>query len=144
MESAIETNTSATPRFWRSVGAWMAALIGVAQLINAISALADPMGFSVRPGLPVGEVADTGFVLIYALRTGFIAILVAALLWTRNYTALRVVSAVAIIMPMGDAYLTFHAGAPVATVGRHLAYVIYIIVMTGFLHAWIVKYNPAR
>ena len=71
---------------------------------------------------------DAALIYIYALRALFIALLVAALLVTKQRRALALLSACAVVMPVGDALLTSAAGAPTATVLRHTAIAIYLLV----------------
>jgi hypothetical protein len=124
---------------YTSVGFWMAALIGLAQLLSAIKAATDPLAFATQLGLPPADPSDIGFVHIYALRTSFVALLILGLLVTKNMKALTWAASAAIVMPLGDAYLTYQAGAPSATVGKHIGYVVYVSVMAGFFWHWILR-----
>jgi hypothetical protein len=121
---------------YTSVGFWMAGLIGLAQLASAIKAAIDPLAFASQLGLPPADPTDIGFVHIYALRTSFVALLILGLLVTKNMKALTWAATAAIVMPLGDAYLTYQAGAPAATFGKHIGYVVYVSVMAGFLWHW--------
>lgn len=114
------------PRYWRSAGVWMAALGGLLMLVNAARAFADPDGFARYLGLPLAARGDAGLVHVYGLRALFIGLLVGALLLLRERGALWIVAAIAIVMPVGDALLTAQAGAPVSTIGRHIAIAIFL------------------
>lgn len=116
----------ATPRYWRSVGVWMAGAGGLLMLVNAGRAFADPDGFARYLGLPLAAGGDAGLVHVYGLRALFIGLLVGTLLLLRERGVLWIVAAVAIVMPLGDAWLTSQAGAPSLTVGRHLAIAIFL------------------
>ncbi len=119
---------------WALIATGLAAAIALLQAVNAARAFAGPVGFADYMGLPLGGAQNDGFVLVYGLRAAFIALAVAALLVTRNYPALTWVAIAAIVMPVGDAILTARAGAPVATVGRHVAIAAFLVVTAIVLH----------
>jgi len=119
---------------WRSVGVWMALLLGLSQLVNAARAIIDPVGFAAYLGLPLLNPADTGFVHVYALRATFLGLFTLLLIARRDLTTLKWFALVAVLMPLGDMLLTATAGAPPATIARHAGYVIYIMVTCGLLH----------
>ncbi|MGV2482116.1 UNVERIFIED_CONTAM: DUF4267 domain-containing protein, partial [Salmonella enterica subsp. enterica serovar Weltevreden] len=75
---------------------------------------------------PLAAGGDAGLVHVYGLRALFIGLLVGTLLLLRERGVLWIVAAVAIVMPLGDAWLTSQAGAPSLTVGRHLAIAIFL------------------
>lgn len=112
----------------KSVGGWMVALGGLLMVVNSVRAFNDPAAFATYLGLPLASPDDAALIHIYALRATFIAMLVAALLVTRQRQALAYFSACAVVMPIGDALLTSAAGAPLSTVLRHVAIAIYLLV----------------
>lgn len=112
----------------RSLGFWLAALGGLLMAVNSVRALVDPAAFAVYLGLPLAAQGDAALIHVYALRTLFIALLVAALLVTRQRQALALLSACAVVMPAGDALLTSTAGASTGIVLRHAAIALYLLV----------------
>ena len=63
----------------------------------------------------------------------FIALLVGALVVRRDVAALKWTALVALVMPAGDAWLVWNAGAEQATVARHLAILAYLGIVCGVL-----------
>lgn len=126
--------TALPPYPWRSVGLWMAVLLGLSQLVNAARALADPGGFATYLGLPLSVAADAGLIKVYGLRAAFLGLFALVLVLRREFVVLKWYALFAVLMPAGDFLLTLQAGAPTATVARHAAYVIYILVTAAFLH----------
>ncbi|MEO0881459.1 MAG: DUF4267 domain-containing protein [Pseudomonadota bacterium] len=125
-------STSTIPMV-RTVGFWLAAVMAVLQALNAIRAFTDPAGFATYMGLPLADLADAGFVGVYGLRTAFIAGLIVVLLATKRLHALAWMAGVAILMPAGDAWLTWQAGADSSIVARHAAIMVYVILAFVFL-----------
>ena len=121
---------------WRSVGVWMAAILALSQGINAFRAVADPLAFSAYMGLPVSEPREAGFVFVYALRAAFLGLFAAILIARNDIQTLKIFALAALLMPLGDAALTWRAGAPGVIVARHIAYVVYIGVTAFLLHRW--------
>lgn len=119
---------------WTRPSTWLAILLGVYQVVNAMRAGADPDGFARYMGLPLTDPANDAFVQVYALRTAFIGICILALVARRNIAALFVFSIVAVLMPIGDAVLTAMNQAPALTVARHGAAAI-LVALTSWLLA---------
>ena len=117
----------------KSAGFWMAAIGGLLMAVNSVRAFNDPAAFATYLGLPLVAPGDAALIYIYALRTLFIAALVAALLVTRQRRALALLSACAVVMPIGDALLASSAGAPTGTVLRHAAIATYLLVTASAL-----------
>ncbi len=117
----------------RTAGFWLAAAIAVLQGVNAIRTAMDPQGFATYMGLPVDRLSALGWVQVYGLRAGFIAVLTAVLLARSDFTALRLMALAALMMPLGDAYLALNAGAGPGIVGRHLGIAVFLVVAAVFL-----------
>jgi hypothetical protein len=131
------TATQSLPRSpWRSVGVWMGILIAILMAVNAARAFADPMGFAAYMGLPLTDARDTGFVYVYGLRALFLGLFAAVLVARRDWTTFKFYALAALVMPIGDAILTANAGAPLATIGRHVAIAIYLVITAFMLHRW--------
>jgi hypothetical protein len=129
--------------YWRSPGVVMAGLGTLLMLANAGRAFLNPIGFSAYLGLPLSNMSDTGLVHIYALRALFIGILGGSLLLMRQRTALWSFALAAVIMPVGDAMLTFNAGAPTLTVMRHVAIAVFLLVAGVLLRRDAGRYGSA-
>lgn len=120
-------------RSTRSAGFWLAAAIAALQGLNAARTVFDPQGFATYMGLPVDQVSALGWVQVYGLRAGFIALLTAVLLARGDFAALRWMALAALLMPLGDAWLTANAGAGAPIIGRHLAIALFLLVASHFL-----------
>ena len=121
------------------LGLSAAVLVGVFQLINAVRAMADPIGFASYMGLALHASNDTGFVLIYALRTGFIGAVVLYLCFVKNLSALSWLALLAIALPVGDALLAQLGGASAGTIARHLAIGVFLVATFALLRRPISK-----
>lgn len=119
----------------RTVGFWMAVPLAALQAVNVARAASDPAAFAIYMGAPLSAGADAAWVLVYAARTGFIALLVTALLIRRDLAALKWTALVALVMPLADAWITHRSGAPMSIVGRHLAIAAYVALATIALFA---------
>ncbi|MEM7780937.1 MAG: DUF4267 domain-containing protein [Pseudomonadota bacterium] len=106
--------------------------MGLAQASSAARAFADPQAFSVYMGLPIDGPNDAGFVTVYALRTTLIAALAFFLALTGRLGALAVIAFVALLLPIGDAWLSAQAGAPQSVVYRHIAIAVFLA-FTAFM-----------
>jgi hypothetical protein len=141
MSDFAPTMPASIPSIYRSVFFWLVLVIALSQLANAAVALSNPLAFAERLGSPLANPDDTGFVYVYAFRAGFIGLLALGLLATRNIQALFVMSLAAIVMPLGDALLTYSTGAPPATVLKHVGYVIYVSAMAIAIRVWLNKHG---
>ncbi len=109
-------------------GLIMSGIMAAFMALNAVRAAAAPANFARYMGLPL-EPQPAGFVHVYAVRTVFLALLPAVLLLRRDTHALSVVAACAVVMPLGDAWLTWltwRAKAGTATVIRHLVIAVFL------------------
>ncbi len=120
-------------RSTRTAGFWLAASMAALQGVNAVRTALDPQGFATYMGLPVDQLPALGWVQVYGLRAGFIAVLTAVLLARSEFAALRWTALAALLMPLGDAWLTAGAGAGAPIVGRHLAIALFLLVASHFL-----------
>ena len=117
----------------KTAGFWLALLIAALQAVNAVRTVLDPQGFATYMGLPVDQYGALGWVQVYGLRAGFIAVLTAVLLARSDFAALRWMAIAALVMPLGDAWLTASAGAATPIVARHLAIAVFLLVAAVFL-----------
>jgi hypothetical protein len=119
----------------RTIGFWMAVPMAALQAVNAVRVVADPVGFSAYMGAPLEATADASWVMIYGLRTAFIALLVSILLVRRDLDALKWTAVAALILPLGDAWVAHEAGAAVLTVARHGAIAAFVLLTAVALFA---------
>lgn len=118
---------------WRSVGAWMTALLVVLMLVNTVRAVRDPVAFAAYFGLPGAADADPGFVYVYASRALFLALATGALFAARQWRALGWFALCAMVMPLSDGALAESADAPLAIVARHVGIGAYLAVTAVLL-----------
>lgn len=116
-----------------TAGFWLAAAMAMLQGVNALRTVIDPQGFATYMGLPVDQLSALGWVQVYGLRAGFIAVLTSVLLARSDFLALRWMALAALLMPLGDAWLAASAGAGAPIVGRHLATALFLLVASYFL-----------
>lgn len=122
----VTTGTGPNRPALRSIGFWLAVPLAALQALNVVRAFADPMGFAAYFGAPVSGAEAVAWVLVYALRTAFVAALVTVFLVRRDLRALSWTAAAALILPLGDAWLSHQAGAGPPIVLRHLAIALYL------------------
>lgn len=115
------------------VGIALAAAMAAYMAYNAFQAWTDPSAFAVRLGLPLQSSGSGGWVGVYALRAAFIALLLAGLTYARQWRALFLFTVAALIMPLGDAWLTYSSGAGPAVYGRHLMIAAIIALLAALL-----------
>ena len=104
----------------RSFGFWMACAMALSQGANAARAFIDPTSFATYMGIPSQAAELHGWVQIYGLRAGFIALLVSVFLLRKELIPLKWMAICGIVLPLGDAWVAAQAGAPTVIVGRHL------------------------
>lgn len=102
------------------IGVALATAMAAYMIFNAVQAWASADAFAVRLGLPLASMEAEGWVRIYALRAAFIALLLAGLVLARQWRALFLFAVAALVMPLGDAWLTYNAGASGPTYVRHI------------------------
>lgn len=139
------TSLNALPKsqIWRSIGFWLALIMGLLQAVYAARAFLDPSAFAIYRGTALAATADAEWVRIYASRTLFVALLVGFLLARRDLASLKWVALLGVVMPLSDALLAYQAGASSTIVGRHVATMIYLVVTFWTLHVWTRRYRAA-
>ena len=135
MPDAIPFRTSP----WRSAGVWMSLLIAAMMVLNTVRAASDPVAFASYFGFPGAADASTAFVLVYASRALFLAVITAVLIATHQWRALMWFALAAIVMPVSDALqVALTHGSP-AIVARHIAIAVYLGITAFLLHRLVVK-----
>jgi Domain of unknown function (DUF4267) len=123
-----------TKTFWRSAGSWLVVPMVVLMLVNFGRTLLDPIGFAAYLGLPLQNVADFRLIQLYGLRALFIGLFASYLLWREKATELKWFAWLAIVMPVGDAWLVWQAGGAQAIIVRHCLTAVYLLVAGTVLH----------
>jgi hypothetical protein len=111
------------------VGFVLVALIGLLQGFYGTFAFIDPTMFSVVRGTELFSVMDADWVAIYGSRTIFITLIFGYLLYTRNYAVLMWGALFRIVMPITDGLLAYEAQAPFKVVAKHIATVVYLLII---------------
>lgn len=127
---SANTTATATRPVTRTIGFWMAVPIAALQALNVVRAVTDPVGFAAYMGAPLAAAPDAAWVMIYGLRTAFIALLVTILLVRRDLNALKWTALAALPLPLGDAWVAFQVDADTATLMRHGAIGLYVVLTT--------------
>lgn len=117
----------------QTAGLILCGAMALYMAFNVVRAAADPGAFAATLGAPLADPSDTGFVLVYAFRAAFLALLVGWLAATRNVPVLRFVALAALVMPIGDAWLVGGLGAPPATVTRHIVIAVVLLLVWALL-----------
>jgi hypothetical protein len=111
------------------VGFILVALIVLLQGFYGTFAFIDPAMFSVVRGTELFSGMDADWVAIYGSRTIFITLIFGYLLYTRNYVVLMWGALLAVIMPITDGLLAYEAQAPLKVVAKHIATIVYLLVV---------------
>jgi hypothetical protein len=119
---------------WRAPGVWLTAIVIGYSFFNVFRALTGPVAFAEQFGIPGTNDGQNAFILVYALRTLFISLFGLWLLVRRQWRGLAVFVVVALVMPLGDAWLVASRGGPVDILLRHIVIALYLL-----LTAWLVQ-----
>lgn len=109
------------------VGFMLVLLMALLQGFYAVFAYLDPVAFSNVRGTVLASPGDLDWVVIYASRTLFVALIIGFLLYLRNYNILLWAALFGTVMPLTDGWLAYQAGASFNIVAKHLATVAYLI-----------------
>lgn len=111
------------------VGFVLVALIVLLQGFYGTFAFIDPAMFSVVRGTQLFSGMDADWVAIYGSRTIFITLIFGYLLYTRNYIVLMWGALFAVVMPVTDGILAYEAQAPFKVVAKHIATIVYLLII---------------
>ena len=89
----------------------------------------DPTTFASLRGTELFSNMDADWVQIYGSRTLFITLILGYLLYTRNYLILMWSALFGMVMPITDGFLAFEAQAPIKVILKHVATVVYLLVI---------------
>lgn len=122
----------------KKIGYVLVSLMVLLQAFYAIFAYVDPESFALTRGTTLAAANDVDWVIIYASRTLFLALVVGFLLIRSRFDLLIWVSFMGTVMPITDAWLAYQTGAPTAVVVKHIATVLYLI-LTALVLTRVVK-----
>jgi len=111
------------------VGFVLVSLIVLLQGFYGTFAFIDPSAFSTVRGTELFSGKDADWVQIYGSRTIFITLIFGYLLYTRNHVVLMWGALFAVVMPITDGLLAYEAQAPVKIVAKHIATVVYLLII---------------
>ena len=92
-------------------------------------AFIDPANFSTVRGTELFSDMDADWVKIYGSRTIFITLIFGYLLYTRNHIVLMWGALFAVVMPITDGLLAYEAQAPFKVVAKHIATILYLLII---------------
>lgn len=127
---------SASRSPFRSSGFWLAAIVVAFLAVNTVRGLIGPVAFSGYFGAPLSSPDDAPWVIVYALRTGLIAAIIALLLAARQLRLVGWIALIGAALPAGDFLLAQAAGAPSSTLFRHVAIGVFLVVTAWRLFAF--------
>ncbi|NQZ21889.1 MAG: DUF4267 domain-containing protein [Colwellia sp.] len=111
------------------VGFVLVLLMILLQGFYGIFAYIDPLAFSTVRGTELFALMDADWVNIYGSRTIFITLVLGLLLYSRHYSMLMWCALFGIIMPVTDAVLAYQAGAPFMVIFKHIATIVYLVII---------------
>ena len=117
------------------IGAILVFIMALLQGFYAIFSYIDPVAFSSVRGTELFSVMDSDWVRIYGSRTLFITLLLGYLLYARNYSALMWSALFGMVMPITDGLLAYEAEAPLKVVIKHIATIVFLLVVFFVLKA---------
>ena len=126
---------------FEKVGYILVLLMVMLQGFYAVFAYLDPALFYMIRGTELVVSGDAAWVKIYASRTLFIALIIGYLLHLRSYKILMWAALFGVVMPVVDASLAYQAHASWLVVIKHIATVVYLLVIFFVLRV-VVKKSP--
>ena len=126
MEMNIMTNKMTK---LEKVGFVLVSLIVLLQGFYGTFSFIDPVAFSTVRGTELFSDLDADWVKIYGSRTIFITLIFGYLLYTRNHIVLMWGALFAVVMPITDGLLAYEAQAPFKVVIKHIATIVYLLVI---------------
>lgn len=117
----------------------MIVFMALLQGIYAVYAYVDPSAFSQLRGTELFSASDSDWIIIYASRTAFVALIIGFLLFRKEYQLLMWASLFGTVMPITDAWLAYQAGADSVVVYKHVGTVIYLLLTFAVLKFVLVR-----
>ena len=107
----------------------LVSLIILLQGFYGTFAFIEPAMFAAVRGTELSSEMDADWVRIYGSRTIFITLIFGYLLYTRHYAVLMWGALFAVVMPITDGILAYEADAPFKVVAKHIATVVYLLII---------------
>lgn len=120
--------------FYTYSGFWLSVLMCLLMYVNALRTFLNPSGFSLYMGLAVSDAISLAWVRVYGLRALFIGMVVTYFTLRLDPGSLKWISAFAVTMAVGDAWLVKSIGG--STVSRHLFIAAVLVVATIAISDW--------
>lgn len=109
------------------------------QTFYALFAFIDPLAFSNIRRTKLVSIEDRDWVVIYASRTLFIALIIGLLLFYKQYQLLIGAALIGIIMPATDGWLAYQAGATLGVIVKHVMTIFYLLITAVVLYFVVTK-----
>jgi len=109
------------------------------QGFYGVMSIIEPAAFSGLRGTELFSSMDVDWVRVYGSRTIFITLIFGYLLYARNYVVLMWGALFAVVMPITDGVLAYEAQAPFTVVAKHIATVVYLLVIFFLLKKVVAK-----
>ena len=111
------------------IGLTLVLLMVLLQGFYGVFAYIDPLAFSHIRGTELFSPMDADWINIYGSRTIFITLTLGFLLYSRHYSILMWCALFGIVMPVTDGVLAYQADAPLQVVAKHIATVVYLVII---------------
>ena len=115
-------------QYLKRLGVALVCMMVLLQGVYAIYAYFDPQAFALLRGTELFVWEDADWVIIYASRTMFVALIIGLLLVLQEYKILVWASLLGTVMPATDAFLAYQAGAESIVVYKHVATIVYLLI----------------
>lgn len=119
---------------YKIAGFLLVALMVILQSIYAVYAFVDPSSFAALRGTDLVVAGDADWVRIYASRTLFIALIIAYLLYLKDYKILKWAAIFGLVMPVVDTLLAYQAQAEIQVLLKHIGTAVFLLVTFFVLH----------
>jgi Domain of unknown function (DUF4267) len=122
------------PDRWTRAGRVMATLLALFITTSALRATFAPEAFSAAFGLPLRDLADTGFLGVYAIRSLFLCAFTVVLVVRRDLKTLSLFATLACALPIADAVWVFAKTGVATAMIRHGIIGLYLLATALVLH----------
>lgn len=110
------------------IGFYLILIMGIIQLVYAGIAFFDQELFARIRGTHLFNTKDADWVVIYASRTLFIAMLIGLLLIKKHYSLLKWLALLGLVMPITDLVLAYNSKQGFSVICKHVTTSVYLII----------------
>ena len=128
----------------KKAGFVLVILMAVLQGIYALLAYWTLESFATIRGTDLVSQEDIDWIIIYASRTLFIALVVGYLAYKRELKLLFWIAVFGMVMPITDAYLAYQADAAFGVIFKHILTLVYLGLTASILAVVIKKPNAPQ